>query len=137
MEIMHYAYSPGHKNFAKDPAVVKFNGRYYLYYSIITAEKKLGIGIAESPDLVNWHYVKELIIDDGCYCDVKRLYIENNDILERLKIGNNCFVGINTTILKDVTIGDNCVIGAGSIVTKDIPSNTIAYGNPCRVAKEL
>ena len=35
-----------------------------------------------------------------------------------------------------VTIGDNVVIGAGSIVTKDIPSNTIAYGNPCRVMRE-
>lgn len=67
MEIMHYAYSPGHENFAKDPAVVKFNGGYYLYYSIITAEKKLGIGIAESPDLVNWHYVKELIIESDVH----------------------------------------------------------------------
>jgi len=34
------------------------------------------------------------------------------------------------------TIGDNVVIGAGSIVTKDIPSNVIAYGNPCRVIRE-
>ena len=35
-----------------------------------------------------------------------------------------------------VTIGDNVVIGAGSIVTKDIPSNMIAYGNPCRIIRE-
>lgn len=35
-----------------------------------------------------------------------------------------------------VTIGDNVVIGAGSVVTKDIPSNVIAYGNPCRVIRE-
>ncbi len=35
-----------------------------------------------------------------------------------------------------ITIGDNVVIGAGSIVTKDIPSNVIAYGNPCRVIRE-
>lgn len=35
-----------------------------------------------------------------------------------------------------VTIGDNVVIGAGSIVTKDIPSNVVAYGNPCRVIRE-
>ncbi|EQG75993.1 maltose O-acetyltransferase domain protein [Clostridioides difficile DA00165] len=34
-----------------------------------------------------------------------------------------------------VTIGD-VVIGAGSIVTKDIPSNMIAYGNPCRIIRE-
>ena len=34
-----------------------------------------------------------------------------------------------------VTIGDNVTIGAGSIVTKDIPSNVIAFGNPCKVHK--
>ena len=35
-----------------------------------------------------------------------------------------------------VTIGDNVVIGAGSVVTRDIPSDTIAYGSPCRVMRE-
>ena len=34
-----------------------------------------------------------------------------------------------------VTIGDNVVIGAGSVVTKDIPSNKIAYWNPCKIVK--
>ena len=38
-------------------------------------------------------------------------------------------------ILPGVTIGDNVVIGAGSVVTHDIPSDTIAYGNPCRVIR--
>ena len=36
-----------------------------------------------------------------------------------------------------VNIGDNTVIGAGSIVTKDIPANVVAYGNPCRVVREI
>ena len=35
-----------------------------------------------------------------------------------------------------VTTGDNVVIGAGSVVTKDIPSDSIAYGAPCRVMRE-
>ena len=39
-------------------------------------------------------------------------------------------------ILPGVTIGDNVVIGAGSVVTKDIPSDSVAYGNPCRVVKK-
>ena len=48
-----------------------------------------------------------------------------------VKIGNNVFVGMNTTILKGVKIGDNVIIGAGSLVNKDIPSNCVAVGNPC------
>lgn len=54
-----------------------------------------------------------------------------------ITIGNNVWIGGNVVILPGVTIGDNVVIGAGSVVTKDIPSNVMAYGNPCRIAKEI
>ncbi|WP_418235800.1 hypothetical protein [Brachyspira pulli] len=40
-------------------------------------------------------------------------------------------------MLPGVTIGKNSVIGAGSIVTKDIPSNVVAFGNPCKVVREI
>lgn len=51
-------------------------------------------------------------------------------------IGDNVWIGGGVIIMPGVTIGNNVVIGAGSIVTKDIPSNKIAYGNPCRVVRE-
>lgn len=54
-----------------------------------------------------------------------------------IKVGNNVWIGGNVTVLPGVTIGDNVVIGAGSVVTKDIPSNTVAYGNPCKVVKNI
>ena len=52
-------------------------------------------------------------------------------------IGRNCWIGAGALIMPGVTIGDNSVIGAGSVVTKDIPANVVAYGNPCRVAREI
>ena len=51
-------------------------------------------------------------------------------------IGDRVWIGGGVIIMPGVTIGDNVVIGAGSVVTKDIPSNVIAYGNPCRVVRE-
>lgn len=51
-------------------------------------------------------------------------------------IGDNVWIGGGAIIMPGVTIGDNVVIGAGSVVTKDIPSNKIAYGNPCRVMRD-
>ena len=54
-----------------------------------------------------------------------------------VKIGNNVWIGGNTVINTGVTIGDNVVIGAGSVVTKDIPSNVVAFGNPCKVFREI
>ncbi len=49
---------------------------------------------------------------------------------------NNVWIGGGAIIMQGVIIEDNVVIGAGSIVTKDIPSNMIAYGNPCRIMRE-
>lgn len=51
-------------------------------------------------------------------------------------IGKNVWIGGGAILLPGVTIGDNVVIGAGSVVTHDIPSDTIAFGNPCRVQRE-
>ena len=54
-----------------------------------------------------------------------------------ITVGNNVWFGANSIILPNVTIGDNVVIGAGSVITKDIPSNTLAYGSPCKVVREI
>jgi len=52
-------------------------------------------------------------------------------------IGKNVWIGGSSIIMPGVTIGDNVTIGAGSVVTKSIPSNVLAYGNPCRINKEI
>ena len=54
------------KDFAKDPTVVRFNGKYMMYFSIPPQEKDGGkygwtTGIAQSDDLTNWEYVKNLL----------------------------------------------------------------------------
>lgn len=48
-------------------------------------------------------------------------------------IGNNVFIGVNTTILKGVKVGNNVIIGANSLVNKDIPDNCVVAGNPAKV----
>jgi galactoside O-acetyltransferase len=63
----------------------------------------------------------------------EKLLQYNKDI----HIGNNVWIGSGAVIVPGITIGDNSVIGAGSIVTKDIPANVVAYGNPCRVVREI
>lgn len=52
-------------------------------------------------------------------------------------IGTNCWIGAGSIILPGITIGNNAVIGAGSVVTKDMPNNVVAYGNPCRIIREI
>ena len=59
------------------------------------------------------------------------------EYVKPIKVGNDVWLGGNVVVLPGVTIGDNVVIGAGSIVAKDIPSNVIAYGNPCKVIRKI
>ncbi len=54
-----------------------------------------------------------------------------------IHVGRNVWIGSAVQIMPGVTIGDNSVIGAGSVVTRDIPANVVAYGVPCRVAREI
>ena len=61
--------------FAKDPSVIRFGGRYLLYYSMAPWTKELAppnaprgwaIGIAESRDLVNWKKVGGILPEQEC-----------------------------------------------------------------------
>ena len=58
-----------------------------------------------------------------------------HDIHVDTRIGENCFIGVNSIILPGITVSDNVVVGAGSVVTKDVSPNTIVAGNPARVIK--
>lgn len=52
-------------------------------------------------------------------------------------IGNNVFIGMNTTILKGSVIGDNVIIGAGSVVSGNCDSNSVYAGNPVMKIRTL
>ena len=54
-----------------------------------------------------------------------------------IRIGDACWIGAGTLVMPGVTIGDGTTIGAGSIVTRDIPPGVLAFGQPCRVRREL
>lgn len=54
--------------------------------------------------------------------------------MNKIKIKDNCMIGVNSLIMQGVTIGSNSIIGAGSVVTKDVPEGVVVAGNP---AKEI
>jgi acetyltransferase-like isoleucine patch superfamily enzyme len=54
-----------------------------------------------------------------------------------VRIGANCWFGVNCVVTSGVTIGERCVIGANSVVNRDLPPGTIAAGAPARVIKAI
>jgi acetyltransferase-like isoleucine patch superfamily enzyme len=52
---------------------------------------------------------------------------------QKVIIGNNVFVGVNSIIMPGVIIEENIIVAAGSVVTKSIPSGSIVAGNPAKI----
>ncbi|MBO4562933.1 MAG: acyltransferase [Clostridia bacterium] len=54
------------------------------------------------------------------------------DLMGRITIGSDCFIGMNSILIYGVTLGDNCIVGAGAVVTKSFPAGSVIAGNPAR-----
>ena len=52
------------------------------------------------------------------------------------KIGNDVWIGYNTTIMPGVTIGDGAIIATNSTVVKDVAPYSIVGGNPAELIKK-
>ncbi|ADQ04083.1 carbonic anhydrase [Caldicellulosiruptor owensensis OL] len=65
--------------------------------------------------------------------------VGHNVVLHGCEIGNNVLIGMGSIIMNRSKIGDNCLIGAGSLITQDmvIPPNTLVFGRPAKVIREL
>ncbi|SDO55908.1 DapH/DapD/GlmU-related protein [Halobacillus aidingensis] len=88
-----------------------------------------------------------IIIGKGCWIAPNvGLITTNHDIknpskhaqAKDIKLGENCWIGMNSVILPGVTIGPNTTVGAGSVVTKSYPEGfCVIAGNPAKVIKRL
>lgn len=65
------------------------------------------------------------------FSDPDTLIKDQGGVLEKITIGEDCWIGNGALILAN--IGNKCVIGAGSVVTDTIPAYSIVAGNPARV----
>ena len=52
------------------------------------------------------------------------------------KIGNDVWIGYNSTIMPGITIGDGAIIATNSTVVKDVEPYTIVGGNPANEIKK-
>ena len=73
-----------------------------------------------------------LIIEDG-------VSIGHQVILHSCTIRENALIGMGAIVLDGAEIGEGAFIGAGSLVPqgKKIPPNSLAFGRPAKVVREL
>ena len=65
--------------------------------------------------------------------------IGHGAIVHGCTIGDNTVIGMGAIILNDAVVGKNCTIGAGALVSGGtvIPDNSIAFGNPAKIRREM
>ena len=85
-----------------------------------------GVSIGPNVSIITLNHAVNVYDRLNCLVSIKDVNIEDH-----------VWIGAGAIILPGVTIGENSVIGAGSVVTKDVPPNVLAYGNPCKVIKEI
>jgi bifunctional UDP-N-acetylglucosamine pyrophosphorylase/glucosamine-1-phosphate N-acetyltransferase len=51
-------------------------------------------------------------------------------------IGDNAFIGSDSTLVAPVSIGDGAYIGAGSCITRPVPADSLAIGRAHQITKE-
>lgn len=54
----------------------------------------------------------------------------------KTNIGDNSFVGTNSSLVAPITVGKNAYVGAGSTITKDIPDNALGVARGKQKNKE-
>jgi acetyltransferase-like isoleucine patch superfamily enzyme len=62
----------------------------------------------------------------------KNITIDNND---KVTIGHDVWLGVNSTILPGVTIGNGAIVAAGAVVTKDVQPYAIVAGVPAKTIR--
>jgi virginiamycin A acetyltransferase len=70
--------------------------------------------------------------------DFKKLHYAHPEKLSKgdVIIGNDVWIGMNSTILSGITIGDGAIIAANSNVTKNVEPYAIIGGNPAKLIKK-
>lgn len=48
-------------------------------------------------------------------------------------IGDEVWIGVNSTVVGKIIIGNDVLIASNSFVNRDVPSHSIVFGNPCVV----
>lgn len=68
---------------------------------------------------------------------ILRKEVPDLELTAPITIGNDVYIGLNTTILAGTKIGNRCIVGACSLVKGEFPDNSVIAGVPAKRIKSV
>lgn len=68
-----------------------------------------------------------------------RVTVGHGAVLHGCRVGDGSLIGMGAVVLNGAVIGKNCLIGAGALITerKTIPDNSVVFGSPAKVLRQV
>lgn len=120
------------------------------FTSVVRAPRKVRIGRETFPgDSPNCYIQATNGVVIGDYTNLGPgvgLISANHDPLDNrrflpappIRLGRNCWLGMNAIILPGVVLGDHTIVGAGAVVTKSFEDGyCVLVGNPAHVVRKV
>ena len=119
--------------------------------TIVSADRVIfdpdNINIFQTPGCYWQVHDAHIYVGSGCYVAPNvGIITTNHDIQDPsrhspgqdVRIGKNCWIGMNAVILPGVVLGDHTVVAAGAVVAKSFPNGYVVVGGvPAKVIKTI
>lgn len=73
---------------------------------------------------------------DHDYKEIGKHIMDQNDIVQKTSIGENCFIGYGVGIQAGTILGKHCVVGANSVVRGIFPDYCVIAGAPAKIIRQ-
>lgn len=133
--------------------VVGINRQAYWpmhYTSRVSQPHRILVGFDSFPGYMPGGYIQgvgRIILGDAVRIGPNVGLISGNHLIsdsrryedtKLIRLGNYCWIGMNSVILPGVTLGPYTIVGAGSVVTKSFSEGyQVIGGNPARTIRQL
>ena len=107
---------------------VEIGNNVGIWYNAVVRGDMEGITIGDNSN-----------VQDNCTLHTGNGFALTNAIVHGCTVGDNTVIGMGSILLNGAKVGKNCIIGAGALVTgkMEIPDNSMAFGNPAKVIRNL